>query len=160
MPSPKYWWEDFTPGLVLESAGYLVTEAEILEFARKYDPQPFHADAKAAAASPFGGLIASGWMTSAICMRLFYDLVLSDAAGVGSPGVDELRWTRPVRPGDTLRVKRTVLEVAPSRSRPEIGSVRSRADVFNQRDELVMHLTSISLFRRREPGVANPMHST
>jgi acyl dehydratase len=152
--SAKYWWEDFTPGLVLESAGYLVTADEIVEFARKYDPQPFHVDAKAALESPFGGLVASGWMTTAICMRLFYDQVLSDAAGAGSPGVDELRWTRPVRPGDTLRVKRTVLEAAPSKRRPEIGSVRSRAEVYNQRDELVMHLTSISLFRRREPGSA------
>jgi len=150
--SPKYWWEDFTPGLVLESAGYLVTEEEIVEFARKYDPQPFHVDAKAAAASPFGGLIASGWLTMAICMRLFYDLVLSDAAGMGSPGVDEVRWKRTVRPGDTLRATRTVIESAPSKSRPEMGSVRSRVEMYNQRNELVMHMTSISLFRRRQPA--------
>lgn len=150
----EYWWEDFTPGMVLESDPYLVTEAEIIEFARKYDPQPFHVDPKAAAASPFGGLIASGWLTTVICMRLFYDQVLSKAAGMGSPGVDEVRWTRPVRPGDTLRVKRTVLETSPSKSRPEMGSVRSRAEVYNQDGQMVMHLTSISLFRRRKPGIA------
>ena len=150
----KYYWEDFQPGMVSEAGGYLVTEEEILEFARKYDPQPFHVDAVVAAGSQYGGLIASGWMTASICMRLACDAVLLESAGMGSPGLDELRWTKPVRAGDVLSLKRVVLETRASKSRPEIGSVRSRSEIYNQRGELVMHITNTAFIRRRNPGAA------
>lgn len=150
--SAKYYWEDFHPGLVIESAEREITEAQIVAFGREYDPQLFHVDPERAKASPFGGLIASGWQTAAVCMRLYCDTILLDAAAMGSPGIDELRWTRPVRPGDRLRLRRTVLEARPSRSRPEMGTVRSRSELFNQNGELVMHMTNTNFFRRRTPG--------
>lgn len=145
----KYYFEDFRPGQVLEIGGPVVTREDIVEFARRYDPQPLHVDEAAAGKSFYGGLIASGWQTAAICMRLICDLYLLESASLGSPGVDEVRWTRPVRPGDGLRLKMTVLEARESRSRPELGSVRSRWEIFNQRDELVMHMTGWGLFGRR-----------
>ena len=152
----KYYWEDFQPGMVIESAEREITEAQMLAFAREYDPQPFHVDADLARESPFGGLIASGWQTASICMRLYCDAILLDSAAIGSPGIDELRWTQPVRPGDRLRLRRTVIEARPSRSRPERGTVRSRSELFNQNGELVMHMTNTNFFRRRSPGAAAP----
>jgi acyl dehydratase len=149
----KYYWEDFQPGMVLESAGRTVSKEEIIEFALKYDPQPFHIDEQMAAQSAFGGLIASGWHTVGMCMRLLCDLYLLDSASMGSPGVDEVRWTKPVRPGDTLRVKNLVLETRESKSRPEMGSIKCRSEVYNQRDELVMHMSGWGMFRRRNPGM-------
>ena len=105
--SHKYYWEDFYQGQVRESGGYSLSEQEIIDFARKYDPQPFHTDKDKAAQSVFGGLIASGWQTASLCMRMLCDLYLLDAASLGSPGVDEVRWVKPVRPGDTLHLKTT-----------------------------------------------------
>jgi acyl dehydratase len=150
--SYKYYWEDFYPGQVREAGGISLSEEEIIEFGRKYDPQPFHTDREKAKQSFFGGLIASGWQTAAVCMRLICDLYLLEAASMGSPGVDEVRWVKPVRAGDTLRLKTTVLETRASTSRPDMGTVRSRSEVYNQHGELVMHMSGVGMFRRREPA--------
>lgn len=147
--SYKYYWEDFYPGQVREAGGYSLTEEEIIEFAKKYDPQPFHTDIEKAKQTYFGGLIASGWQTAGMCMRMLCDLYLIEAASLGSPGVDELRWVKPVRPGDTLRLKSTVLETHASKSRPDMGTVRSRSEVYNQHGELVMHMSGVGMFRKR-----------
>ena len=132
--------EDFETGTVKAAGSVTLSEAEILEFATRYDPQPFHVDPEAAGASIYGGLIASGWQTIAVTMRLLVDNVFNDAASMGSPGVDEIRWHRPVRPGDTLFPRVTVLETRVSRSRPERGVLRFRVDVDNQDGELAMHM--------------------
>jgi acyl dehydratase len=147
---PVRYLEDFKPGDLLESPSrWTVTEEAIIAFAREFDPQPFHLDPQAAQKSIYGGLLASGWHTGAIMMRLLCDGVLRDSASLGSPGVDELRWIKPVRPGDTLRIRMTVLEVVPSRSKPDRGIVRSLTEVLNQHDEVVMTTRGISLFGRR-----------
>lgn len=148
--SYKYYWEDFYPGQVRETSGISLSEEEIIEFAKKYDPQPFHTDKEKASHSAFGGLIASGWQTAGVCMRLLCDSYLLEAASMGSPGVDELRWVKPVRPGDTLHLKSTVLETRASNSRPDMGTVRSRSEVYNQHGELVMHMSGVGMFRRRK----------
>ena len=148
----KYYWEDFAVGQVREGGSITLSETEIIEFAMKYDPQSFHVDPEQAKQSFFGGLIASGWHTAGICMRLLCDLFLLEAAAMGSPGIDELRWVKPVRPGDTLRLKTTVLETRASVSRPEMGTVRSRSEVYNQRGELVMHMSAITMLKRRAPA--------
>ena len=147
--SYKYYWEDFYPGQVRETGGVSLSEEEIIEFAKKYDPQPFHTDKEKASHSVFGGLIASGWQTAGVCMRLLCDSYLLDAASMGSPGVDELRWVKPVRPGDTLHLKTTVLETRASSSRPDMGTVRSRSEIYNQHGELVMHMSGVGMFRKR-----------
>jgi acyl dehydratase len=149
--SYKYYWEDFYPGQVRETGGFSLSEDEIIEFARKYDPQPFHIDPEKAKQSHFGGLIASGWQTVGLCMRMICELYLLESASMGSPGVDEVRWVKPVRPGDTLRLKSTVIETRASASRPDMGTVRSRSEVYNQHGELVMHMTGVGMFRRRKP---------
>jgi acyl dehydratase len=120
-------------------------------FARDWDPQPFHVDETAAAASIYGGLIASGWHTACVFMRLFVEGLLGRAAALGSPGIDELRWLRPVRPGDTLEGRLEVLEVRPSRSKPDRGMVRLRSVLVNQDQEEVLTFIGNVLFRRR-PG--------
>ena len=148
----KYYWEDFYPGQVLETGGLSLSVEEIIEFARKYDPQPFHIDSEKAKQTYFGGLIASGWQTASLCMRMICDLYLLEAASLGSPGVDELRWVKPVRPGDTLHLKVTVLETRASASRPDMGTMRARSEVCNQHGELVMHMSGVGMFRRRSPG--------
>ncbi|HEX9818292.1 MAG TPA: MaoC family dehydratase [Methylomirabilota bacterium] len=143
------YFEDFPPGDVRESPARTVTREEMLAFAREFDPQPFHTDEDAASATIYGGLIASGWHTVAISMRLMWDAFLADAASLGSPGVDEVRWLKPVRPGDTLRARFTVVEAVPSRSKPDRGVVRSFSQVFNQYGEVVMSLRGLGLFARR-----------
>ena len=146
---PERYFEDYPPGAVFEGGEVPVTEAEILEFARKYDPQAMHTDPESAARGYFGGLIASGWHTAAMMMRLFAAHFLSPASSLASPGIDELRWLRPVRPGDVLRVRVTVTAARRSRSRPEQGVVHSFAEVLNQSSEIVMTLKPISLLRCR-----------
>jgi len=145
----KLYFEDFVPGLVRELDGPTLTRDEIVEFASRYDPQYFHVDEVAAKDSPFGGLVASGWQTVAITMRLICDAYLVEAVSHGSPGVDEVRWTRPVRPGDRLKLRMTVLEAKPSRSKPDRGTVLHRWEVFNQHGELVMHMQGYGMFARR-----------
>ena len=141
--------EDFETGTVKAAGSVTLSEAEILEFATRYDPQPFHVDPKAAGASIYGGLIASGWQTIAVTMRLLVDNVFNDAASMGSPGVDEIRWHRPVRPGDTLFPRVTVLETRGSRSRPDRGVLRFRVDVDNQDGEPTMNMVGASIVGRR-----------
>lgn len=143
------YFEDFQVGQVHELGSYVVTREEILAFARQYDPQPFHIDEEAGRQSIYGSIIASGWQTAAICHRLLVRGVLEDSSSMGSPGLDELRWLRPVRPGDTLSARIEVLESTPSRSKPDRGTVKIRMEVRNQQGELVMTECPIALFRRR-----------
>ena len=143
------YFEDFPPGDVRESPARAVTRDEIVAFARQYDPQPFHLDDEAATRSIYGGLLASGWHTCAIYMRLMWETFLKDTASLGSPGVDEIRWVKPVRPGDTLQVRFTVVEATPSRSKPDRGIVRSLSEVFNQHGEIVMTMRGLGMFGRR-----------
>ena len=149
-PAPTRFFEDFVPGATGEYGPVVMHEAEILEFAGRYDPQYIHVDPEAAAEGPFGGLIASGWHTTAVMMRLLVDGYLAGAASIVSPGIDELRWLRPVRPGDALRVRTEVMEATPSRSRPDRGLVRTAMTVVNQNDEAVMTLRAMNLFRCRQ----------
>ncbi len=144
------YFEDIEPGRRASFGHYSVTRDEVTEFAAKYDPQPFHLSDEAAAATYFGRLSASGWHTAAMMMRMLVDN-MSDIqqAGLGSPGIDELRWLKPVYPGDVLRVETEVLDKRASRSRPDMGSFRSKATVFNQDDVAVMTAVSIGLIRRR-----------
>jgi acyl dehydratase len=142
-------WEDFQVGQVVEVGPVTVSEAEIVEFALRFDPQPFHVDAEAAKQSPFGGLIASGWHTTALFMGMFVRAVLLDSASLGSPGVDEVRWTAPVRPGDTLTGRSTVTGVQPSAKDPRRGTVFTTNEVFNQGGALVMTLKARGFFGRR-----------
>jgi acyl dehydratase len=146
---PAQYFEDFEPGQTVELGTRTVTEEEIVAFARQWDPQPFHVDPDAARESVFGGLIASGWHTGAMWMRLYVDSLLGDAAGLGSPGVEELRWLAPVRPGDTLTGSLEVLEATPSQRRADRGTVRIRAEMVNQDGVTVMAMTSRGHFRRR-----------
>ncbi len=148
----KRYWEDFVPGEVLELGRTVpVTQEAILAFARQFDPQYFHTDPEKAKGSIFGGLVASGWHTAAMVMRLWVDEIVSHTVSMGSPGVEDLRWPAPVRPGDTLTARAVVLETRPSKSRPEMGLVRWRAETYNQRDELVFSMTGTS-FIGRGPG--------
>ncbi len=142
--------DDFTEGSIFETEGKTVSEAEILEFAFKYDPQSFHMDVEAAKEGPFGGLIASGIQTMAIGLRLLLQAqVFAPGASMGSPGMDELRWLKPVRPGDTLRMRGEVLEVKPSRSKAGRGLLRYRMTIFNQHGEDVMSMVGMQLIKRR-----------
>jgi acyl dehydratase len=152
---PRY-FEDYVPGTVFEGGPIVVDEAEIVAFARRYDPQSFHVDAVAAANSVFGGLIASGWHTVGLTMRLLVEHYLSEASSLGSPGIDELRWRKPVRPGDELRVRARVFEAKRSRSKPDRGLVRSSIDVSNQRGEPVLTMKAMNLILLRNPGAAEP----
>ncbi|MFV3075544.1 MaoC family dehydratase [Niveispirillum fermenti] len=149
MTRPVRYLEDFTPGLVLEFGDRLVTAEEIVSFAREYDPQPFHLDDEAGRQTHFGGLVASGWQTAGFMMRMLVDNMLSPETSLGSPGLDELRWLKPVRPGDRLRARVTVLEVKRSRSRPEMGTIRQHTELLNQKDEVVLSVQSIGMVRTR-----------
>lgn len=146
-PSERY-FEDYPIGAVFEFGEAHVTEAEILEFAHRYDPQDMHTDPEAAATGEFGGLIASGWHTVGLMMRMFADHYLPKG-GLASPGVDELRWLRPVRPGDTLRIRLTVLEAVPSRTKPDRGMIRAWIEVLNQNNEVVLSAKPMNMHRRR-----------
>jgi acyl dehydratase len=143
------YFEDYVPGAAYEYGHTTVTEAEIVEFASRFDPQPIHIDPAYAAAGPFGGLIASGWHTAAIFTRMFVDHYISHAASLASPGVDELRWPVPVRPGDRLRMRATILEARPSKSKPDRGIVRTRCELFNQDDRQAFHQIATNFFATR-----------
>jgi acyl dehydratase len=152
-PPPQRYFEDYLPGSVYEFGEITVTEAEIVSFAQQFDPQYFHVDAEAAARGPFGGLVASGWHTGSLAMRLYVDHYLAGAVSLGSPGMDELRFHRPVRPGDRLSIRMSVLEATRSRSKPERGFVTARMEVLNQHGEVAMSLkvTSIMGCRKAAP---------
>jgi acyl dehydratase len=146
-----WYWEDYEPGTTHSYGPITVSEAEIVAFARQFDPQPFHVDPAAAAQTPYGGLIASGWHTCGLMMRLLADHYLSRGGSLGSPGIDELRWPRPVRPGDQLWLRATVLESRRSQSKPDRGIVRTGIAMVNQSDETVLTLTAVNLIAVR-PG--------
>ena len=152
----RYHWEDFTVGRVFTLGSVVVDRAEVLEFAGRFDPQPFHLDDAAAAASLFGGLSASGWHTCAMTMRLMCDGYLNDSAALGSPGIDALRWLKPVHPGDTLSAEMEVLEARVMNSRPHVGLVLSRWRVFNQAGEDVMTMQGWGMFGLRHPAPGVP----
>ena len=146
------YFEDLVVGSKASFGRYEVTREEVLEFAQKYDPQPFHLSDEAAAQTHFGRISASGWHTCAMTMAMLVENLKNNRqAGLGSPGQDELRWHKPVYPGDVLRVETELLEKTRSRSRPEMGSMRSKIRVYNQDDELVMSMTGIGLIAVREP---------
>ena len=147
--SQDRWFEDYVPGTVHDLGSVVVDEQEVIAFARQFDPQPFHLDKERAKKSAFGGLIASGWHTASMVMRLIVDHYLSEISSEGSPGIDELRWLRPVHPADQLSVRVTILDARRSRSRPERGIVRSQIETLNQDGEIVMHLTSTIFIRCR-----------
>jgi acyl dehydratase len=150
--SQRSYFEDVEVGQIQRFGRYAVTTEEIIEYARQFDPQPFHVDEEAARQSMFGGLIASGWHTGAMLIRMLCDHVIPYTATTGALGFDDLKWLVPVRPGDVLSVETRVKEKIESRSRRDIGIVRIESRVINQRDEAVMSLTSLVLYRRRAPG--------
>ena len=143
------YFEDFEVGSRRELGSYVVTEEELLAFARQYDPQPFHIDKEAAAKSIYGGLISSGWMTCSIMMRLLVLSTTGKSASMGSPGVDEIRWIKPVYAGDTLSVALTVLDARPSQSKPDRGVVHTQWEATNQRGELVCTVKGMGMYGRR-----------
>ena len=146
-------YEDLEIGLTRNFGGYEVTREEVVEFASQYDPQPFHLDDEVAAQTHFGRLSASGWHTCAMTMRMMVDNMMNEkSAGLGSPGVDQLRWKKPVYPGDTLRCETEILEKRRSASRPEMGIFKSRIRTFNQHDDMVLEMISNALIRTRNPG--------
>jgi acyl dehydratase len=147
------YFDDYLPGATYDCGSVSVDQAEIISFAKAFDPQPFHVDPGAAASGPYGGLIASGWHTAALMMRQLVEHYVSAEASLGSPGLDEIRWPFPVRPGDTLRVRATVIEARRSLSKPDRGIVRTMAETVNQDDRPVMRATAINFFRVRPvPG--------
>jgi acyl dehydratase len=151
--STRY-WEDFKVGEVEDIGGKRVDRDEIIAFATQFDPQPFHVDEAAAKRSMYGGLIASGWHTCAMVMRMMCDTYMLHSASVGSPGIDNLKWLKPVRPGDTITARRTTLDTRASKSRPDIGIVNNLWEVFNQDGEMVMSMQGYGMFRRRTPESA------
>jgi len=149
VPVEDPYFEDYLLGAVFEYGEIPVTETEIIEFARRFDPQYLHVDRERAIQGPFGGLIASGWHTAAMMMRLIVDNFLAKNASLGSPGIDELRWLRPVRPGDVLSVRLSVLEATRSRSKPDRGVVRTLCEVLNKNREVVMSLKAMNIIACR-----------
>jgi acyl dehydratase len=154
MSTIKIYWEDLLPGSTRELGSVSPTAEEIRAFATQFDPQPFHIDEEAAKRSIFGGLCASGWHTCAMAMRLMVDNFLSESSSLGSPGLESLKWLKPVFPGDTLSLRSTILESRPMTSRADVGLVRTAWDMFNQHGDKVLHMEGYGMFRRRHPGAA------
>ncbi len=151
VPIDDRYFEDYVAGAVYEYGYRSVTEDEILEYASRFDPQPIHVDPGFAATGPFGGLIASGWHTGGLMMRLLADHYVSRVASVASPGLDELRWSVPVRPGDLLRLRTTTIQTRVSRSKPDRGLIRTTIELLNQDDRVPLRLTAMNIMLRR-PG--------
>jgi acyl dehydratase len=149
VPVTERYFEDYVPGATYEYGAISLSAHEIIDFAKRFDTQPIHTDPQAAERGPFKGLIASGWHTASVMMRLLADHYISRVAGMASPGVDEIRWLLPVRPGDTLSIRVTVLEARRSRSKPDRGVVTSLVEVMNQNREIVMTLKPMSIVRCR-----------
>jgi acyl dehydratase len=147
--SRRLYWEDFTVGQVREFGRCEVTRDAVIAFALEFDPQPFHLDDAAAEQSLFGRLAASGWHTAAMAMRMMCDGYLLDSASLGSPGIDQLRWKKPVFPGDVLRMRLTVVSARALDSRPGVGVIQSLSEVLNQHDDVVMSMQGSSFFTRR-----------
>jgi acyl dehydratase len=152
VPITDRYFEDYQPGATYEYGYLTVTEAEIIEFALRFDPQPIHTDPAFAATGPFGGLIASGWHTAGLMMRLFADHYLSRVASLASPGIDELRWPAPLRPGDSLRLRVTVAQARPSRSKPDRGLIRTQAELITGSDQAVLRALAMNIIGRRDPA--------
>jgi acyl dehydratase len=151
-PIDDRYFEDYEPGASYEYGSVEVTEAEILEFANRWDPQPIHTAPEWAATGPFGGLIASGWHTAAICMRMFIDHYLTHNASLASPGVNDMAFPRPTRPGDVLKIRFTIVEARASRTKPDRGLIYTRFEAINQDDLLAMSLVALNMVSRRHPG--------
>jgi len=149
MADGTLYWEDLQPGEVLDIGSHTFTADEIIAFARQFDPQSFHTDPAAAKNSVFGGLIASGWHTCSVAMRLMVDSYVGRSASLGSPGLDNIRWLAPVRAGDTISYRRRIISARPSTSKPGTGLVQTRWEAQNQRGELVMTMEGWGMFRRR-----------
>ena len=149
----KYYWEDFAAGQVRDMGTITPTREEIITFASQFDPQPFHLDDEAAKASVFGGLCASGWHTCAMAMRLMVTNFLHETSSLGSPGLESLKWLKPVFPGDTLRLQQTILESKPMGKRADVGLVHTVWEMFNQNGDKVLHMDGWGMFRRRTPAV-------
>ncbi len=149
-PREQRYFEDYEAGRIYEFGSVVMTEPEIIEFARRFDPQDMHIHPEKARQGRFGGIIASGWHTIGVAMRLYVDHYLSSVASLASPGVDEVRWPNPVRPGDSLHIRVTILETVPSRSKPDRGVVRARIEAFNQKDEPVLSVIGLSIIGRRK----------
>lgn len=148
----KLHWEDFAAGQVRDLGSITPTREEIIAFASQFDPQPFHLDEEAAKASVFRGLCASGWHTCSLAMRLMVTNFLHQTTSLGSPGLDGVKWPRPVFPGDTLRLQHTVLETKPMSKRPDVGMVHTVWEMFNQNGDKVLHMDGWNMFRRRTPA--------
>lgn len=147
-----YYWEDMLPGSVRDLGTITPTREEIIAFASQFDPQPFHLDDEAAKASVFGSLCASGWHTCAMAMRLMVTNFLHESSSLGSPGLENLQWKKPVLPNDTLRLQHKILASRPMRSKPDVGLVRTQWEMHNQHGDLVLHMEGWSMFRRRYPA--------
>ncbi len=148
----KYYWEDMPVGSTRDLGTITPTAEEIVAFATQFDPQPFHLDEEAAKQSVFGGLCASGWHTCSMAMRLMVTNFLLESSSQGSPGLENIKWLKPVFPGDTLRLQHTVVESRPMTKRLDVGLVRTVWAMFNQRGEQVLHMEGYGMFRRRTPG--------
>lgn len=149
---PEIFWEDLVEGEVKTSLPYTVTRDEILDFARNYDPQPMHLSEAAGKASMLGGLAASGWHTCSIMMRLLFDSLLARAAGLGSPGIEETRWSEPVFPEDVVHLRRTVTETRSSKSRPDRGLVTFKLELVKAKGSVACEIICVVIFARRNPG--------
>ncbi len=149
MEGPDRYFEDYRVGEQVEFGSYRMTEEQIVAFARDFDPQPFHVDKDAARQSVYGGLVASGWHTASAMMRMMVDHFISPKTSMGSPGMDEIRWLKPVRPGDTLRVRVTVLSAKRSTNKPDRGVIDQRVEVINQHGDVVMASKGIGMYRCR-----------
>ena len=152
MAEPQFYWEDFAVGQVRDLGSISATREDIIAFARQFDPQPFHLDDEAAKASVFGGLCASGWHTCAMAMRLMVTNFLQNTASLGSPGLEGIKWLKPVFPDDVLRLQTTVLETKPMGRRPDVGMTRNLWEMFNQHGDKVLHMEGWGIFRRRTPA--------
>jgi acyl dehydratase len=153
-PLPRLHFEDFAPGRVFEAGPRPMPRDEMVEFAAQYDPQPMHLDEAAARASMLGGLSASGWFVCCVLMRMCTEAFVLDSSSMGAPGVDEVKWLAPVRPGDRLSLRATVLDTRASRSRPDMGLVRFSFELFNQNGERVIAVATSMMMGRREAGGA------
>lgn len=151
-PHVRYWWEDLSVGDVKDLGSLSPTAEEIVAFARQFDPQPFHLDPEAAKDSVFGALCASGWHTCSLAMRLMVTNFLHESASLGSPGLENIRWQKPVFPGDVLRLQHTIVDKRPMNKRPDVGLVRTVWEMFNQHGDKVLHMEGHGMFRRRVPA--------
>jgi len=159
MSTIRLYWEDFSVGEVRDLGQITPTREDIIAFASQFDPQPFHLDEEGGKASIFGGLCASGWHTCAMAMRLMVTNFLHETASLGSPGLEHIKWTKPVYPNDTLRLQTTVLETKPMGRRPDVGMTRNLWELFNQHGEKVLQMEGWGMFRRRHPATpeSSPM---